>query len=189
MIQTEQDAVADYAQTVSMRVIAASELITVISDLTDTFVETVNGGSPLGFMPPITRDQSRDYWISLLPELRGNRRLLIVAMSNGRVVGSAQLALSQRANSPHRAEVEKVFVARSARGGGVGTALMRAVEEVAVQHGRTLLLLNTRYNEPAYFWYKVLGYSDVGVIPGWTIGANGERYDHVSMFKELRTAD
>ena len=187
MMQTEQDSVADYAQTVSMRVIAASGLIDVISDLTDVFVDTVNNGSPLGFMPPITRDQSRDYWISLLPELRAVRRLLIVAMSHGRVVGSAQLALSQRANSPHRAEVEKVFVARSARGCGVGTALMRAVENVARRHGRTLLLLNTRWQEPAYFWYKILGYSDVGLIPGWTIGPQGERYDHISMYKSLET--
>ena len=185
MMQTEQDSVADYAQTVSMRVIAASGLIEVISDLTDVFAETVNNGSPLGFMPPISRDQSRDYWISLLPELRAGRRLLIVAMSHGRVVGSAQLALSPRPNSPHRAEVEKVFVARSARGCGVGTAVMRAVEGVALQHGRTLLLLNTRFQEPAHYWYKVLGYSDVGVIPGWTIGPEGEQYDHVSMYKSL----
>ena len=189
MMQTEQDSVADYAQAVSIRVIAPSELIEVIGDLTDVFVETVNGGSPLGFMPPISRDQARDYWISLLPELRAVRRLLIVAMAHGRVVGSTQLQLSPRANSPHRAEVEKVFVARSARGCGVGTALMRAVEDVALQHGRTLLLLNTRFNEAPYFWYKVLGYSDVGVIPGWTIGPTGERFDHVSMFKELRTGD
>ena len=171
-----------------MRVIAAPELIEVISDLTDAFVDTVNNGSPLGFMPPISRDQSRDYWISLLPELRGGRRLLIVAMSEGRVVGSAQLALSPRPNSPHRAEVEKVFVARSARGCGVGSALMRAVEDGALQHGRTLLLLNTRYKEAPHQWYKVLGYSDVGVIPGWTIGARGEQYDHVSMYKELRSS-
>ena len=116
MIQPEQDTVVDYAQSVSMRVIAPAELIDVISDLTDTFVDTVNNGSPLGFMPPITRDMARDYWISLLPELRSARRLL-------------------------------------------------------------------------NFWYKALGYTDVGVIPGWTIGPNGERYDHVSMFEELRTAD
>lgn len=189
MMQTEQDSVADYAQTVSLRVIAASALIEVISDLTDVFVDTVNHGSPLGFIPPISRDQARDYWISLLPELRGGRRLLIVAMSQGRVVGSAQLALSTRPNSPHRAEVEKVFVSRAARGCGVGTALMRAVEDVALQHGRTLLLLNTRYKEPPHYWYKVLGYSDIGVIPGWTIGSEGERFDHVAMFKELRTED
>ena len=172
---------------ISMRVIAAPELIDVIGDLSDLFVETVNGGSPLGFMPPITRDTARDYWISLLPELRALRRILLVAMSEGRVIGSAQLELSRRPNSPHRAMVEKVFVARSVRSRGVGTALMNAIEEVALQHGRTLLMLNTRFDLPPHRWYQSLGYSDVGVSPGWTIGANGERFDHVSMYKELRT--
>jgi len=171
---------------VSMRVIAAPELIEVIGDLADILVDTVNGGSPLGFMPPITRDTARDYWISLLPELRSLRRILLVAMSSGRVVGSAQLELSRRGNSPHRATVEKVFVARSARGHGVGTMLMKTLENVALQHGRTLLLLNTRNEQPAHLWYRAMGYADVGVIPGWTIGPRGERFDHVSMYKELR---
>ena len=170
----------------SMRVIAAPELIDVITDLSDLFVETVNGGSPLGFMPPITRDTARDYWISLLPELRSLRRILLVALVEGRVIGSAQLELSRRGNSPHRATVEKVFVGRAARGRGIGTALMNTIEDVALQHGRTLLLLNTRFDLPPHRWYLGLGYRDVGVIPGWTIGANGERFDHVSMYKELR---
>src|SRR5689334_2913810 len=147
--------------TVSIRVIAAPELIDVIGDLSDILVETVNGGAPLGFMPPISRDTARDYWISLLPELRSLRRILLVAMTNGRVVGSAQLELSRRGNSPHRANVEKVFVARSARGHGVGTMLMNTIEEVALHHGRTLLLLNTRNDLPPHFWYRSLGYSDV----------------------------
>ena len=172
---------------VSMRVVAARELIDVIGDLSDLFLDTVNGGSPLGFMPPITRDTARDYWISLLPELRSLRRILLVAMMEGRVIGSAQLELSRRGNSPHRATVEKVFVGRSARGRGVGTFLMNAIEDVALQHGRTLLTLNTRFDLPPHRWYQSLGYADVGVIPGWTIGANGERFDHVSMYKELRT--
>src|SRR5438270_4391838 len=129
---------------VSMRVIAAPELIDVIGDLSDILVETVNGGSPLGFMPPVSRDTARDYWISLLPELRSLRRILLVAMANGRVIGSAQLELSRRGNSPHRANVEKVFVSRSARGHGVGTMLMNSIEEVALQHGRTLPVLTTR---------------------------------------------
>lgn len=172
-------------ESVSVRVISAPELITVITDLVDAFTETVNNGSPLGFMPPISRDESRDYWISLLPELRAGRRVLLVAMMSGAVVGSAQLLPSRRGNSPHRAEIEKVFVTPSARGQGVGTALMNAVEDLAVHYGRTLLLLNTRVGEPPHRWYKELGYRDVGVIPGWTIGPDGESYDHVTMYKNV----
>ena len=189
MMLTEQDAVVDYVQGVSVRVIAAPELVHVLNDLTQRLVETVNGGSPLGFMPPIDRDIARDYWISMLPELRSGKRVLLVAMSEGTVLGSAQLVPSHRPSSPHRAEIEKMFVNPAVRNLGVGTALMNAIESLALHYGRTLLLLNTRYDQPAHAWYKSLGYTDVGVIPGWTVGVNGERYDHVAMFKELRSED
>lgn len=185
MMLAELDAVVDYAQSVSIRVIAPSELVEVLNDLTDILVDTVNSGNPLGFMPPIDEDIARDYWISLLPELRSGRVLLFVAMSEGSVIGSAQLVPSRRGNSPHRAQIEKVFVDRLVRGRGVGTALMKAIEELALHYRRRLLILSTRVGEPAHHWYRSLGYKDVGVIPGWTVGPTGERYDHVEMYKEL----
>ena len=187
MMLAELDSVLDYAQSVSIRVIAARDLVEVLNDLTEVLVEVVNDCNPLGFMPPIDSDISRDYWISMLPELRSGRRLLFVAMSEGSVVGSAQLVPSQHGNSPHRAAIEKVFVARSVRGQGVGTALMKAIESLALHYRRTLLTLNTRYDEATHRWYSALGYQDIGVIPGWTIGPHGERYKHVAMYKELHS--
>ena len=156
---SENDAVVDYVQTASVREIAAPQLAEVINDLVYDLTETVNAGSPLGFMPPITLETARAYWVSLLPELRSGRRILLVADYENSVVGSAQIAMSRRGNSPHRAEVEKVFVSRVARGRGVGTTLMNAVHEAALRRGRTLLTLNTRYDQPAHHWYKALGYN------------------------------
>jgi GNAT superfamily N-acetyltransferase len=187
MMLTEQDAILDYAQSVSIRVIAARDLVEVLNDLTEVLVEVVNDCDPLGFMAPIDSDISRDYWISMLPELRSGKRLLFVAMSEGTVVGAAQLAPSQRGNSPHRAAIEKVFVTRSARRHGVGTALMNSIESLALHYRRTLLTLTTRYDDATHRWYRSLGYNDIGVIPGWTIGPHGERYNHVAMYKELHS--
>lgn len=188
MMLAEQDSVVDFVQRVSVRVIAAPELVQVLNDLTQRLVETVNDGSPLGFMPPIDRDIARDYWISMLPELRSGKRVLLVAMSEGTVLGSAQLVPSHRPSSPHRAEIEKLFVYPAVRNLGVGTALMNAIESLALHYGRTLLLLNTRYDQPAHDWYRSLGYSDAGTVPGWAIGPHGERYDHVTMYKHLARA-
>ena len=185
-MQTQEMEAPGFVDSVSVRTVAAPELREYIQDLADVFHDTVNNGSPLGFMPPITIEAADAYWISLLPELRTNRRLLLVAMIENSVLGSAQIVLSRRGNSLHRAEVEKVFVSREARGRGVGTALMNAVHDVALRHGRTLLTLNTRYDEPPHHWYKTLGYKEVGVIPGWTIGPQGERYDHITLYKELK---
>jgi GNAT superfamily N-acetyltransferase len=184
MIRTRESKTG-YVRQIAIRTIGAAEVSSVIRDLVHVFKDTVNSGSPLGFMPPITLETARDYWLSNLPQIEAGSRILLVATYEGSVVGSAQLELSQRSNSPHRADVQRVFVARALRGQGVGTALMEAIEDAARTHGRTLLTLNTRNNEPAHVWYKSLGYADVGVIPGWTIGAHGERYDHVTMYKKL----
>ena len=170
----------------TIRQIRASELKHVITDLTDVFADIVNNESPLGFLPPITRETSRDYWISLLPELGTGGRILLVACGDGgKILGSGQLSLSQRQNSPHRAEVQRLFVARTSRGQGIGTMLMVALHHVAQKHGRTLITLSTRSGEPPESFYQSLGYKTAGVIPGWTIGRNGERYDHVTMYIDL----
>lgn len=170
----------------TIRQIRASDLKHVITDLTDVFVDVVNNGSPLGFLPPITRDMARDHWISLLPELEpGGRILLVGCNEEGRVVGSGQLVLSPRQNSPHRAELQKLFVARAARGRGIGALLVLALHQVARRHGRTLITLSTRRGEQPEIFYKSLGYKEAGVIPGWTIGSGGERYDHVTLYREI----
>lgn len=170
---------------VTIRELSALELVALLPDLVELFVETVNAGSPLGFLVPISRQVARDYWISLIPELEGGSRLILIAFRAGVVVGSGQLSLSQRSNSPHRAELEKVFVERASRGQGVGRSLMHALHCVAQQNGRTLICLSTRRGEPAEDFYKALGYREAGVIPGWTMGPEGERFDHVTLYQEL----
>ena len=170
---------------ITIRQLSALEFVALLPDLVELFLETVNGGSPLGFLAPITRDVVRDYWISLIPEIEAGSRLVLIATHQNIVVGSGQLALSRRSNSPHRAELERLFVERASRGLGVGRMLMQALHCVAGQNARTLILLNTRRGESAEGFYKKLGYREVGVIPGWTIGAEGERYDHVTLYQEL----
>ena len=93
--------------------------------------------------------------------------------------------LSTTPNGQHRAEIQKLFVARERRGHGVGRALVAALHYAARRSRRSLLILNTRRGEPAEAFYRQLGYREVGVIPGWTIGPQGERYDHVALYHEL----
>ena len=62
---------------------------------------------------------------------------------------------------------------------------MAALHDAAREHGRSLLLLNTRKDGRAERFYKRLGYREAGVIPGWTLGPAGERYTHVTLYREL----
>jgi GNAT superfamily N-acetyltransferase len=168
-----------------IRTVSARELESVLPDLVQIFRDVVNGGVPLGFLAPITLQTSHDYWLSIIPELEAGTRILLVATNDGGVLGSGQLALAQRQNSQHRAELQKLFVARAARGCGIGKLLMAALHDVALEHRRTLVQLNTRVGLDAVGFYKAIGYREVGVIPGWTMDAEGRRYDHVEMYREL----
>jgi acetyltransferase len=168
-----------------VRAVTGLEMVGILPDLVELFTETVNNGSPLGFLAPITHTTARSYWVSLIPELEAGSRLLLVAFDGDTVVGSVQLALSQRHNSPHRAELQKLFVGLASRGRGVGRTLMDALHAAARQHGRTLILLSTRHQEQAEKFYKSLGYVAVGVVPGWTIDRAGNRYDHVEMYRDF----
>ena len=175
----------DRRMSISIRPVSPRELESLLPALVELLKDTVNGGVPMGFLPPLTRDEARDYWLSLRPELQAGSRLVLAAFDAYGIVGSGQLLLSPWRNSRHRAELQKIFVATALRGRGVGRLLMTAFHAVARQHGRSLLLLNTRRGEPAEKFYKGLGYGEVGVIPGWTVGPQGERYDHVTLYQEL----
>jgi acetyltransferase len=170
----------------TVRVIASTELEGLLPALVELLRESVDGGASLGFLPPLTHDEGRRYWLSLRAELRGGSRLLFAAYESGRLVGSGQLALPPWTNARHRAEVQKLLVAAAHRGHGIGRRLVQAMHVGAWQRGRSLLLLNARRGDPAEAFYKRLGYRETGVIPGYTVGAAGEAYDNVAMYRLLR---
>lgn len=170
---------------ITIKKVSPSEFAEAVPSLIALLQETVAAGTPMGFFAPLSDKMARDYWLSIVPEIESGSRVLLAAYDKGRLVGSGQLALAQRQNSSHRAELQKLFVATAARGQGVGKALVDALHEVALRDGRHLIMLNTRRGIPAEGFYKALGYLEVGVMPGWTIGSSGERYDHVELYREL----
>jgi proton glutamate symport protein len=168
---------------VSVRPVAAHDIEKVVPVLVDLLRDTVNGGASLGFWAPLSEEVARDYWLSLRPELEEGSLILLTAYADGRLVGSAQLALACWPNAPHRAEVQKVLVAPGLRGQGVGRSLMAGLHGAAWQQGRSLLILNARHGPVGF--YKRLGYQEVGVVPGYSVGPAGERYDTVTLYQQL----
>jgi len=170
----------------TVRVVASTELEDLLPPLVELLRESVHGGASLGFLPPLTPHEARRYWLSLGTELRGGSRLLFAAYVADRLVGSGQLALPSWPTARHRAELNKVMVATALRGHGIGRRLLQAIHDRAWQRGRSLLLLNARRGDPAEAFYNRLGYRKVGVIPGYAVGAAGETYDNVAMYRVLR---
>jgi ribosomal protein S18 acetylase RimI-like enzyme len=170
---------------ISIRLVPSIEEEDVLASLVELLRDTVNGGIPLGFLAPLTHEDAVTYWLSVSAEMQAGSRLLLAAYAGDRIAGSVQLALSKWPNAQHRAEVQKLFVASWLRGRGVGTSLMTALHDAAWQRGRSLLLLNTRHGGNAQTFYEGLHYRVVGVLPGWSIGLDGKRHDHVTLYREL----
>ena len=85
--------------------------------------------------------------------------------------------------------MQKVCVLRSARGQGIGTQLMLAIEEAARATGRTLLVLDTRKGGVAEELYRRLGYHEVGVIPGYGRTVDGSLVTEAFFYRTLDTRD
>jgi GNAT superfamily N-acetyltransferase len=112
-------------------------------------------------------------------------RTVVVAELDGQVVGMAQLVPSGTANAPHRAEVQRVAIAERARGAGVGRRLMATVEGTALEQGLTLLWLTTHDRSDACGFYEAVGYTRLGVMPGYSLRPDGSLSAGAFYFKEL----
>jgi len=172
---------------VDIRPVTAQEFPSLVPTLVNLLIETVAGGAALGFLPPVEPVDARHYWLSLTPELWAQSRILVGAFCDGRIIGSGQLVLPSLPNARHRAELQKLFLSRTFRGRELGRRLMGALHDAARHHGRWLVLLHAR-RPVADRFYKPLGYQEVGVVPGYSLGTTGEDIDSVALYLDLRAA-
>jgi ribosomal protein S18 acetylase RimI-like enzyme len=75
-------------------------------------------------------------------------------------------------------------VHRRVRRRGLGAALMRAAEDAAREHGRTVLVLDTA-SEEARRLYERLGWVRVGNIPAYALLPDGTPCATTYYFREL----
>ncbi len=110
-------------------------------------------------------------WEAYLTEIadvasRAERTRVMVAVEDGRIVGSATLELDRRVDEegdrplePHEAHIRMLGVDPGARGHGVARALMAVCEETARSAGKTFMTLHTTSRmQGAQHMYASLGY-------------------------------
>ncbi|HTK05741.1 MAG TPA: GNAT family N-acetyltransferase [Ktedonobacteraceae bacterium] len=157
-----------------------------LPELIHLLQNTVAGGASVGFLPPLSAEEAHQYWNNVFQEVAQHTCVLLVAHHEKRIVGSVQLALATKPNALHRAEVQKLFVLQNQRRQGVGRALMQAIEQVALAHERTLLVLDTRQGDVAERLYRSLDYHEVGVIPAYARSAAGTLDGTILFYKEVQ---
>jgi GNAT superfamily N-acetyltransferase len=136
-------------------------------------------------LAPLPDADARRYWTEVFSEIGQQSRIVLAAVQDDQIIGSVQLALGTMPDALHRAEVQKRLVLRSHRRHGIGQALMTAVEEIARQEGRRLLVLDTRLGDDAERLYARMGYRRVGVIPRFARSSTGMLDATVIFYRDL----
>ena len=171
---------------IRVRRIDASEAASCVDDLADVLVDCVEGGASVSFMLPLSRDRALEFWRGIADGVARNERALLIAEeADGRIVGTVQLIVVQPENQPHRADVAKMLVCRSARRRGIAQKLMHAVDEVARSEGKTVLVLDTVTGGDAERLYARSGWQRVGEVPKYALMPDGEFCGTTLYYKHL----
>jgi GNAT superfamily N-acetyltransferase len=156
-----------------------------LEQLAEVLADCVEGGASVSFMSPFSHQQALAFFRDVTGSVTAGDTVLLAARLDGRIVGTVQLGLDTPPNQPHRADIRKMLVHRSARGRGVGAALMARVEAEAQRHGRWLLVLDTVPGESGHRLYLRAGWTQTGLVPDYALFPDGRLCDTAIMWKRL----
>ena len=154
-------------------------------ELRTLLADAIEDNASVGYILPVDTSLLDGFWQGIEDDVRAGTRIVLAALVDDEVVGSVQLALCTKPNQPHRADVQKLLVLRSARGSGIGAALMQRVETRATASGRWLLLLDTRSGSHADRLYQRWGWQPLGRVPGFALDPDGTLADCTFYWKRL----
>jgi ribosomal protein S18 acetylase RimI-like enzyme len=133
--------------------------------------------APLTDLPHIRRalplETADTFWRDSLAAAARGDRVVLGAFDGKTVVATVTLLLGLPPNQPHRAEIAKMMTKASHRHRGIASRLMHAAEQMAIDHRRTLLVLDTAVDEGASGLYERLGFSLTGIIPDYGLKPHG----------------
>ena len=167
------------------RRLASADVHEQLDALAGVLADCVAGGASVSYMAPFSHEQARSVFEAVAAEVEQGRRLLLAAFADGDLVGTVQVILALPPNQPHRGEIAKLLVHRSARRRGIARLLMERAEAEARAEGKTLLVLDTVTGDAAERLYERLGWNRVGVIPGYALYPDGRPCDTTIFWKTV----
>jgi GNAT superfamily N-acetyltransferase len=174
------------SEEITVRRVDGDEAVACIDALADVLIDCVDGGASVSFMAPLARSTAVAFWRDVAAAVARRERVLLVAEdTTGLLLGTVQLIVSQPENQPHRADVAKMLVRRSARRCGIGQRLMAALDAAAREEGKTVLVLDTVTGGDAERLYPRAGWQRVGVVPKYALMPDGEFCATTFFYKHL----
>ncbi len=170
---------------IEIRRLDVTEVHAQLDALAAVLFDCVAGGASVSYMAPFSHEQAREVFEAWAVEVEHGRRLVLAAFVNDYLVGTVQVILALPPNQPHRAEIAKLLVHRSARKRGIAQRLMEGAEAEARAEGKTLLVLDAVTDGDAARLYARMGWTTVGVIPGFALYPDGRPCDTTYFWKGL----
>jgi GNAT superfamily N-acetyltransferase len=173
------------AEQIEVRRLAPGEAHERLDALAGVLADCVDGGASVGYMAPFSHAEAHAVFEAYAHDAQEGRRIILGAFLAGTLVGTAQLVVGLPPNQPHRADVARVLVHRSARRRGIAQRLMEQVEHEARTEGKTLLVLDAVTGGDAARLYERLGWNTVGVIPDYALYPDGRFCDTTVFWKTV----
>ena len=109
---------------IEIRRLAGSDVHAHLDGLAAVLHDCVAGGASVSYLEPFSHEQARSVFEDFAAEVDRGRRLILAAFAAGELIGTVQVILALPPNQPHRAEIAKLLVHRSARRRGIAQLLM-----------------------------------------------------------------
>ncbi|MFJ3705548.1 MULTISPECIES: GNAT family N-acetyltransferase [Streptomyces] len=153
--------------------VSGPELVTYADELAALMIEAVEDGASVGFLLPLDREAAAVWWRERAAAVEAGSQRVWIARDDERVAGTIGLTRAALPNARHRAEVAKLMVRPSARGRGIGRALLTAVERSAAEEGLSLLVLDSETGSDAERLYRSAGWTPCGSVPAYAADPYG----------------
>ena len=173
------------SEQIEIRRLQPEDLREHIDALAAVLHDCVEGGASVGYMAPFSAADARRAFEGFAAEAEQGRRLILAAFLDGELVGTVQVILALMPNQPHRGEIAKMLVHRSARRRGVARQLMERADDEARSEGKTLLVLDAVTGGDAARLYDRLGWTTVGIVPNFALYPDGRPCDTTYFWKAL----
>jgi GNAT superfamily N-acetyltransferase len=170
---------------ISIEELDARQVVAAAGELAQLLLDAHASGMALGLSAPLTAERAADEWRVTAARLDPDDRILLVARDEGRIVGTVQIVRALADNGRHRAEIQRFAVSADRRGRGFGRALLEAAVERAREMRLTLLWLSTHADTDSDRIYERLGWTRMGVMPGYAANPHGAIVGNVFYYLEL----
>jgi GNAT superfamily N-acetyltransferase len=170
---------------IEIRQLNAAEGRQYLAALADVLLDCVAGGASVSFMASLSKPEAEAFFERVVEGVERGERVLLAAFVDSELLGTVQILTATPPNQPHRADIAKLLVHRSARGQGLATRLMEQVEEASRRAGKTLLVLDTVTGGDAERLYMRLGWTKSGIIPNYALFPDGRFCDTTIFWKDL----